>query len=116
MSSLSLRSPSFRPHEEIPIEHTCEGSDRSPALEWSGVPPGTKTLALIVDDPDAPDLKAPQRTWVHWVVYNLPATASGLPAGASGAGAGSSFLPQPTRAAVATSELSPASLSRERLV
>jgi Raf kinase inhibitor-like YbhB/YbcL family protein len=85
MSSLSLRSRSFRPNEEIPIEHTCEGSDRSPALEWSGVPPGTKTLALIVDDPDAPDPKAPQRTWVHWVVYNLPATASGLPAGASAA-------------------------------
>jgi Raf kinase inhibitor-like YbhB/YbcL family protein len=83
--SLSLRSPSFAPNEEIPSEFTCEGHDRSPALEWSGIPDGTKTLVLIVDDPDAPDPKAPQRTWVHWVVFNIPASVSSLAEGASSA-------------------------------
>ena len=84
--SLSLRSPSFGPNEEIPTEFTCEGPDRSPALEWSGIPAGTKTLVLIVDDPDAPDPKAPQRVWVHWVLYNVPATAAGLAQGAADGG------------------------------
>lgn len=76
--SLTLRSPSFQHQGEIPVRFTCEGEDVSPALEWSGVPEGTKSLALIVDDPDAPDPKAPRMTWVHWVLYNLPPTATGL--------------------------------------
>ncbi len=79
--TLSLTSPSFEPDGEIPTRHTCEGSDVSPALTWSGVPEGTKSLALIVDDPDAPDPRAPRMTWVHWVLYNLPASAGGLTEG-----------------------------------
>lgn len=79
----TLTSPAFAPGGEIPKKHTCDGPDVSPALEWSGVPEGTKTLALIVDDPDAPDPKAPKMTWVHWVLYNLP-PAGGLAEGAAG--------------------------------
>jgi Raf kinase inhibitor-like YbhB/YbcL family protein len=79
--ALTLGSPSFPPQGEIPTRHTCEGQDLSPALTWQGVPPGTRSLALIVDDPDAPDPKAPRMTWVHWVLYNLPGDASGLPEG-----------------------------------
>jgi Raf kinase inhibitor-like YbhB/YbcL family protein len=78
--SLTLTSPHFRHDGEIPSRFTCEGEDVSPALAWSGVPAGTKSLVLIVDDPDAPDPKAPRMTWVHWVLYDLPATATGLPA------------------------------------
>ena len=76
-----LSSPSFEPEGEIPLRHTCEGEDLSPQLEWRGVPPGTQSLALIVDDPDAPDPQAPQMTWVHWVLYNLPATETSLEEG-----------------------------------
>ncbi len=75
----SLESPSFSHEGEIPRKHTCEGEDVSPALQWSDVPEGTKSLVLIVDDPDAPDPKAPKMTWVHWVIYDLPPTATGLP-------------------------------------
>jgi len=79
--SFSLRSSSF-PHEgEIPSRHTCEGEDISPPLAWSGVPDGAASLVLIVDDPDAPDPKAPRMTWVHWVVYNLPPGEGRLPEG-----------------------------------
>ncbi|GAB3355920.1 YbhB/YbcL family Raf kinase inhibitor-like protein [Lysobacter tyrosinilyticus] len=76
--SLKLVSPAFAAHAAIPAKHSCEGSDVSPALQWSGIPTGTRSLALIVDDPDAPDPAAPQRTWVHWVLYNLPASLTGL--------------------------------------
>jgi Raf kinase inhibitor-like YbhB/YbcL family protein len=79
--AFQLTSPSFAPQGEIPAKFTCEGADISPPLAWSGVPPGTKSLALIVDDPDAPDPKAPKMTWVHWVLYNLPPAASSLPEG-----------------------------------
>jgi Raf kinase inhibitor-like YbhB/YbcL family protein len=82
--ALSIVSPSFRHMEEIPRVHTCEGDDISPPLSWSGSPPGTQSFALIVDDPDAPDPNAPQRTYVHWVVYNLPAAANEIANGASG--------------------------------
>ncbi len=78
-----LSSSSFTHEGEIPAKHTCEGSDVSPALSWSGVPDGTKRLALIVDDPDAPDPQAPKTVWVHWVLYNLPAVASSLDEGIS---------------------------------
>ncbi len=77
--ALSLMSSAFQAGGAIPSVHTCEGKDTSPPLAWSGVPAGAKSLALIVDDPDAPDPKAPQRTWVHWVLYDLPPSASGLP-------------------------------------
>jgi Raf kinase inhibitor-like YbhB/YbcL family protein len=77
--ALTLSSASFRPQGEIPTKYTCEGEDVSPALTWSGAPAGTKSLVLIVDDPDAPDPQAPRMTWVHWVLYDIPATATGLP-------------------------------------
>lgn len=80
--SFSLSSPAFGDNTPIPKRYTCEGEDVSPPLEWSGAPQGTKSFALIVDDPDAPDPKAPKRTWVHWVLYDIPADASGLPEGA----------------------------------
>ncbi len=76
---LALVSPAFTDHGEIPRRYTCEGEDVSPPLSWSGVPDGTKSFALIVDDPDAPDPKAPRMTWVHWVLYNLPADTRELP-------------------------------------
>ena len=78
---LTLTSPAFKPGAEIPTKHTCEGPDTSPALEWSGVPARAKSLALIVDDPDAPDPAAPKTTWVHWVLYGIPASAHALPEG-----------------------------------
>jgi len=77
--ALQLQSASFTHNGAIPTKYTCEGSDLSPPLAWTGVPPGTKGLVLIVDDPDAPDPKAPKMTWVHWVLYNLPPDATGLP-------------------------------------
>ena len=77
---LLLTSASFKHLGEIPTEHTCEGEDMSPALAWSNVHPDAKSLVLIVDDPDAPDPRAPKMTWVHWLLYNIPPTASGLPA------------------------------------
>ena len=88
--AFALTSSAFAPGGAIPAQFTCEGSDVSPPLDWTGVPPVTKSLVLIVDDPDAPDPKAPRMTWVHWVLYDLPAVngrlaqgvrASDLPAG-----------------------------------
>ena len=78
-----ITSPAFTDGGGMPSKFTCEGQDLSPPLAWSGVPPGTKSLVLVVDDPDAPDPKAPRMTWVHWVVYNLPAASSALQEGAS---------------------------------
>jgi len=79
----SLRSTSFEHQGAIPAKHTCQGDETAPPLAWSDPPAGTKTLALIVDDPDAPDPRAPKTTWVHWVLYNLPATARALHEGAT---------------------------------
>jgi len=76
--TLTLTSPAFAPGGEIPALFTCEGRDVSPALAWTGVPASARSLVLIVDDPDAPDPRAPKLTWVHWVLYNLPPTSSGL--------------------------------------
>ena len=67
-----LTSPSFEPNAEIPRPFTCQGADVSPALQFGEIPAGTQSLALIVDDPDAPDPAAPKMTWVHWVLYDLP--------------------------------------------
>ena len=78
---MELRSSAFAHNGDIPGEHTCEVHDRSPPLAWTGVPAGTKSLALIVDDPDAPDPAAPKMTWVHWVLYNLPPATAALRAG-----------------------------------
>jgi Raf kinase inhibitor-like YbhB/YbcL family protein len=79
--SLQLTSPAFTTKAAIPARHTCDGAETSPPLRWSGVPEGTRSLALVVDDPDAPDPAAPQRTWVHWVLYDLPPSADGLAEG-----------------------------------
>ncbi len=79
--SFKLTSRDFTANAEIPEVHTCEGADVSPHLEWSSAPEGTRSLALIVDDPDAPDPQAPQMVWVHWVLYNLPASTADLPQG-----------------------------------
>ncbi len=81
--SMTISSPSFGHNGLIPKRHTCDGPDTSPPLVWSGVPAGAKSLALIVDDPDAPDPAAPKRTWVHWVLYDIPSSAAGLPEGAN---------------------------------
>ena len=77
--SLILKSPSFTPDGPIPSRFTCQGDDISPALNWEGVAADAVSLALIVDDPDAPDPAAPKMTWVHWLLYNLPPNTSGLP-------------------------------------
>ena len=77
-----LTSPAFMHEHEIPSRHTCDGADVSPALAWGDPPEGTKSFALVVDDPDAPDPRAPTRTWVHWVLYRLPASARAIPEGA----------------------------------
>ncbi len=79
--SLSIRSAAFVNGGEIPARHTCQGRDVSPPLDWSAAPPNTQSLVLIVDDPDAPDPAAPQMTWVHWLLYGLPPSASALPEG-----------------------------------
>ena len=76
--TLTLTSPAFTHNGAMPARLTCDGQDLSPELRWSGLPDETKSLALIVDDPDAPDPAAPRMTWVHWVLYNLPPTASSL--------------------------------------
>ena len=81
-----ISSPAFTDHGAIPKTYTCEGADKSPPLRWSGAPQGTKSFALIIDDPDAPDPKAPQRTWVHWVVVDLPADTQGLAENAAAQG------------------------------
>lgn len=90
--ALSLSSPVFTHNGPIPKLYTCQGKDISPAINWTGLPNGTKSVVLIVDDPDAPDPAAPKRTWVHWVLYNIPPSASGLPEAVNATG-----LPSGTR-------------------
>jgi len=80
----ALRSPAFASNGSIPSKYTAQGEDLSPPLEWSGAPTDTRSFTLIVDDPDAPDPRAPQRTWVHWVLYDIPAETQRLGTGATG--------------------------------
>ena len=77
--SLTLTSAAFADGGEIPARFTCEGADVSPDLSWGGLPAGTRSLVLIVDDPDAPDPAAPKMVWDHWLLYNLPPDCAGLP-------------------------------------
>ena len=77
--AMTLNSPAFQQNAHIPAKYTCEGEDISPPLAWDGVPNGAKSLVLIIDDPDAPDPKAPKMVWVHWVVYNIPPDTKSLP-------------------------------------
>ncbi len=81
---MKLSSSAFTHLADIPKQYTCEGGDQSPPLTWSDVPAEAKSLALIVDDPDAPDPAAPKMTYVHWVLYNIPPYSSGIEAGTSG--------------------------------
>ena len=76
---MAITSSAFAENESIPKRYTCEGLNISPPLSWSNLPSGTRSLALIVDDPDAPDPAAPRTIWVHWLLYNLPVNSSGLP-------------------------------------
>jgi Raf kinase inhibitor-like YbhB/YbcL family protein len=80
-STMELSSTVFTPGGAIPPRYTCEGDDVAPPLAWSGLPDRTQSLALIVDDPDAPDPAAPTRTWVHWVLIDIPPDAVALPEG-----------------------------------
>lgn len=81
--ALHLTSPAFSQGGSIPAKYTCEGQDISPPLAWSGGPSNVKSYVLIVDDPDAPDPAKPQRVYVHWVLYNVPANTASLPENAS---------------------------------
>ncbi|MCH8029808.1 MAG: YbhB/YbcL family Raf kinase inhibitor-like protein, partial [Candidatus Dadabacteria bacterium] len=74
--SINVTSAAFEEGGMIPRQYSCDGADISPPLAWSGVPEGTKSIALICDDPDAP-----VGVWVHWVLYNLPPDTTGLPEG-----------------------------------
>lgn len=77
--TISLKSTAFEHGSMIPSKYTCDGKDISPPLQWSNLPAGAKTLVLISDDPDAP-----MGTWVHWVIFNIPAEKEGLPEGIPG--------------------------------
>lgn len=92
---MNLSSAAFAPNGAIPALYTGEGKDMSPPLAWTGVPAEAKSLVLIVDDPDAPDPRAPKMTWVHWVLYDIPVSATALPQGVS-----SIALPAGTREGV----------------
>ena len=81
--ALSISSSAFPDGGEIPAQYTADGPDLSPPLAFSGVPAGTRSLALIVDDPDAPDPRAPRMVFVHWILHDLPADAAGLAEGVS---------------------------------
>src|SRR5438132_6554719 len=88
--TLKITSSAFQQGGSIPAKYTCEGQDVSPPLAWAGPPGSAMSIAMIVDDPDAPDPAKPQRVYVHWVAYNIPvnsslgenASKSGMPKGA----------------------------------
>jgi Raf kinase inhibitor-like YbhB/YbcL family protein len=84
--ALSVQSPAFTAMSGMPKKYTCEGSDTSPPLEWSGAPANTKSFVVLVEDPDAPDPAAPQRIWVHWLLYVVPPTVHRLAEGAASSG------------------------------
>lgn len=90
---IRVTSPAFENQGEILKKYTCDGEDIAPALAWSNVPEKTKSFALIVDDPDAPDPANPRMTWVHWVVYNIPAGVTSLPEGVKEKGLPKGALP-----------------------
>lgn len=79
---MKLTSPAFTHDGTVPVRYTCDGDELSPPLEWTDLPARTKALVLIVDDPDAPDPKAPRKVWVHWIAYNIPSAWNGFAEGA----------------------------------
>jgi Raf kinase inhibitor-like YbhB/YbcL family protein len=88
LSDLQLTSPAFDALGRIPMEHTGEGEDVSPALAWTALPDGTRSLAVVCHDPDAPLIKPGTYGFVHWVLYDIPADVTGLERGATGHTAG----------------------------
>lgn len=80
---LTLYSPAFGSNAGMPRRFTCDGANVSPPLQWTELPPGTRSLAIVVEDPDAPDPAAPTHTFVHWLVYDIPAIVRELPEGAA---------------------------------
>ncbi len=94
---MNITSSAFAQNGAIPKKYTCDGGDTSPPVAWSDVPAGAKSLALIVDDPDAPDPAAPRMTWVHWVLYNLPPSSGGLTAARVRRSAGTATFTSCTR-------------------
>jgi len=87
-AAMRIESSAFTHQGSIPAKYTCEGDDISPPLSWGGAPEGTKSFALVIDDPDAPDPKAPKRVWVHWVLYDIPPATTSLPEAVKGTPAG----------------------------
>lgn len=85
---MRISSSAFAHNGAIPPKYTCDGADVSPPLAWSDVPPEAKSLALVIEDPDAPDPSAPTMIWVHWVLYNIPPTCNGLAEGVQALPAG----------------------------
>lgn len=81
MTKFSITSSAFSDNGPIPSLYTCEGENISPPLQWQGAPAGTQSFVLIVDDPDAPDPAAPKMTYVHWVLFDIPATVYELSEG-----------------------------------
>ncbi|OGO32089.1 MAG: hypothetical protein A2136_03300 [Chloroflexi bacterium RBG_16_54_11] len=79
--TIQITSSAFKDGDKVPSRYTCDDQNVSPPLAWTGIPTGTKSLTLIMDDPDAP-----AGTWVHWVLYNLPPSLAGLEQGISGGG------------------------------
>ena len=79
LMAFTISSPDFGDNQLIPTKFTCEGDNISPALDWQDPPKGTKSFVLIIDDPDAPDPRAPKRTWVHWVAYDIPEKVREIP-------------------------------------
>lgn len=92
-AALTISSPAFANGQAMPAKYTCQGENISPPLEWKNLPPGTKSLALIVEDPDAPDPQHPKMVWDHWLLYDIPASVTGLAENVKSA------LPPGTRAA-----------------
>jgi Raf kinase inhibitor-like YbhB/YbcL family protein len=90
---MRITSPAFSDKGSIPALYTCDDADLSPPIAWDDVPNGTESFALIVDDPDAPDPAAPKMVYVHWVLYDMPASTQSLPEGTT-----TKTLPQGTRA------------------
>jgi hypothetical protein len=106
---MALSSPAFAAGAAIPTVYSCQGEDRSPALEWSAPPAVTQSLALVVDDPDAP-----MKTWTHWIVYNLPPDTRGLAESASAANGPSTLRRARSAAKIPGAAKTMAALARPR--
>ena len=78
-ATITVTSPTLKANETVPVDHTADGRNVSPALSWTGAPGNTRQFALVYDDPDV-SFGNPPQTFVHWVVYKIPGTAKGLPA------------------------------------